>query len=46
MKFNPAGMLEALPNALIGWGGVFIVTIAIILVVGLLEKLTGGKKKG
>ncbi len=33
-------MLEALPKALIGWLGVFIVTAVIILCVWLLNKFT------
>ena len=39
MKVNPAAMFETLPSALIGWGGVFVVTIAIVAAITLLEKL-------
>ena len=37
--------INSLPIMGIGMVGIFIVTIAIILVVSLLNRLTGGKKK-
>lgn len=43
MKLNVQAMLEAFPKAMIGWGGVFIVTIVIIAAVWVLNKL-GGKE--
>ena len=35
--------LEVLPKAVLGWLGIFIVTIIIILVLWLLDKLTQKK---
>jgi len=37
--------LQVLPKAGLGWLGVFIVTLLIIVVVELLERFTGGEGK-
>jgi len=39
-NFNVAAMVEAIPDALVGWLGVFAVTAVIIVVTWLLDTLT------
>ena len=41
--FHLDDMLEALPKAMIGWLGVFVVTAVIIVSVWMLNKFTGRK---
>lgn len=36
--------LQVLPKAGLGWLGVFVVTLLIVVVVDLLERFTGKKK--
>lgn len=43
MHFDPKGMAELFPKAMLGWAGVFAVTIVIIAVTALLNKLTSKK---
>lgn len=45
MKFsiNVPAMVEAFPNAMIGWAGVFVVTAVIIASVWVLNKVTSKK---
>ena len=45
MHFDPKGMLEVFPKAMLGWAGVFAVTIVIIGVTVILNKITSKKKK-
>lgn len=42
--FNLQGLMEVLPKAGMGWGGVFVVTIVIVLAVELLNRFTGHSK--
>lgn len=44
-RLNPSAMLEALPNAMIGWAGVFAVTIVIIVGVCVLNRATSKQNK-
>ena len=44
-SFNPEAFLESLPIMGTGMAGIFIVTIVIVVVVNLLNKLTSFKKK-
>ena len=39
-------LLEVLPKAGMGWGGVFVVTVVIILAVELLNYFTGRDRRG
>ncbi len=41
--FNPAAMAAAFGDAMIGWLGVFVVTVVIIASVWVLNKVTGKK---
>lgn len=41
---NFTNLLEVLPKAGMGWGGVFVVTVVIILAVELLNYFTGRSK--
>ena len=41
---NIQNLLEVLPKAGMGWGGVFVVTIVIVLAVELLDRFTGHSK--
>ncbi|MDY3025317.1 MAG: hypothetical protein SOR74_00245 [Candidatus Faecivicinus sp.] len=43
MHFDPKGMLEVFPKAMLGWAGVFAVTIVIIGVTVILNKITSKK---
>ena len=43
MQFDPQGMLEVLPKAMLGWAGVFAVTLVIIGVTVILNKVTNKK---
>lgn len=43
MHFDPQGMLEVLPKAMLGWAGVFAVTLVIIGVTAILNKVTNKK---
>lgn len=42
--FDVNAMLDALPNAMIGWAGVFVVTAVIIVVTVALNKFTRSDK--
>lgn len=42
--FNLQGLMEVLPNAGMGWGGVFVVTIVIVFAVELLNRFSGQSK--
>lgn len=42
--FNLQNLMEVLPKAGMGWGGVFVVTIVIVLAVELLNRFTGQSK--
>ena len=44
MSFDPQGMMELLPKALLGWAGVFAVTLVIIGITVILNKAAGKKK--
>lgn len=44
MNFNVDGLLAVLPKAGQGWLGVFIVTVAVILCIWILNAVTSGKK--
>ena len=46
MKENWNAMLKALPDAMIGWLGVFAVIAVLVIAVLLLGKFTGEKKGG
>ena len=43
MHFDPKGMLEVFPKAMLGWAGVFVVTLVIIGVTVILNKATHSK---
>ena len=43
MHFDPQGMLEVLPKAMLGWAGVFAVTLVIIGVTVILNKVANKK---
>ena len=43
MKMNPMTMVEYIPEALIGWLCVFIVTAVVIACIWVLNKVTGKK---
>lgn len=45
LNFNVAAMVAAIPDALIGWLGVFAVTLVIIAVTWMLDTLTMKPKK-
>ena len=42
--FNLQGLMEVLPKADMGWGGVFVVTIVIVFAVELLNRFSGQSK--
>ncbi len=42
--FNLQGLMEVLPKAGMGWGGVFVVTIVIVFAVELLNRFSGQSK--
>lgn len=42
--FNLQSLMEVLPKAGMGWGGVFVVTIVIVLAVELLNRFSGQRK--
>lgn len=42
--FNLQGLMEVLPKAGMGWGGVFVVTIVIVFAVELLKRFSGQSK--
>lgn len=42
-SFNPQAMFAAFGDAMIGWGGVFVVTAVIIASVWALNKVTARK---
>lgn len=44
LKFNVDAFLAILPQALLGWAGVFIVTIVVIFAIWVLNRVTGRKK--
>lgn len=44
LKFNVDAFLAILPQALLGWAGVFLVTIVVIFAIWLLNRVTGRKK--
>lgn len=43
MHFDPQGMMEIFPKAMIGWAGVFAVTLVIIGITVILNKAAKGK---
>ncbi len=43
MKFDPQGMLELIPKAMLGWAGVFVVIIVLIGITAVLNKVTNRK---
>lgn len=43
MKMNPMAMIEYIPEALIGWACVFIVTAVVIAAIWALNKATSKK---
>ena len=43
MNFDVQGMVEIFPKAMLGWAGVFVVTIVIIGVTVILNKATNRK---
>lgn len=45
MNFDVNAFLAILPQALLGWAGVFLVTFVIILVIWVLNRVTGRKKE-
>lgn len=44
LKFDVDAFLAILPQALLGWAGVFLVTIVVIFAIWLLNCVTGRKK--
>ena len=45
MKFDVNAFLAILPQALLGWAGVFLVKFVIILFIWVLNRVTGRKKE-
>ena len=45
MNFDVNAFLAILPQALLGWAGVFLVTFVIILVIWVLNRVTGRKQE-
>ncbi|MBQ6595100.1 MAG: oxaloacetate decarboxylase [Clostridia bacterium] len=43
MDFDVQGMLQVLPEALIGWAGVFVVILVLVAAVQLLNRFTKEK---
>ena len=43
MHFDPLGMMVIFPKAMIGWAGVFAVTLVIIGITVMLNKAAKGK---
>ncbi len=43
MHFDPQGMMEIFPKVMIGWAGVFAVTLVIIGITVMLNKAAKGK---
>ena len=44
LNINVDAFLAILPQALLGWAGVFIVTIVVIFSIWLLNRITSRKK--
>lgn len=44
LKFDVDAFLAILPQALLGWAGVFLVTIVVIFAIWVLNRVTGRKK--